>query len=325
MLSRVAANLFWFGRYLERADNLARMADVDYQASLEGVGPRDAAMWQGLMAASAARESFIDAAKEDPGLSEAEFLILRWDNPGSLRATMASARNLARTLREHISREVWEQTNGLYLELAARAGVRGDEIHDLCSTVKQGTQTILGLYDNTALRDEGREWFRCGLYLERADMTSRIIDAKYHVLLPSPADVGGVSDRFQWMAILRSAGAWEAFRKSPRRQVGGIDVVDLLMFNRAFPRSLVFSTMALLRHYRQGTNETPRTVRLVAEREIALLDMELQALDIDLVVEGGLHEFVDDFQAKLIGITDAITSNVFRATPDPRRSQEQRQ
>ena len=199
------------------------------------------------------------------------------------------------------------------------------DIHEFCTETQRRTQTILGLYDNTVLRDEGREWFRCGMYLERADMTSRIIDAKYHILLPGGDSVGGPFDRFQWTAVLRSASAREAHRRMGNNEVDGVNVAQLLIFSQEFPRSLAFCVQALQRHCQLATGETPKRRRAAAERGIALLHLDLGAMDIDQLIEDGMHEFLDDFQQRLIGIDRAITDDIFRAAPDAGQTQRQAQ
>ena len=326
MLSRVAENLYWLGRYLERAENVARMARVDFEAGLEGVRfTGEGSVWDGLLAAMDARAAFEAARAADPELSAADFLLFSENNVGSLRSMVDQARWLARGLREHISREAWEEINGLYLTLSNHPHAVDAELEQVCGDIRRRVQTVLGLYDNTALRDEGREWFRCGMFIERADMTSRILDAKYHILLPDASEVGGPLDRFQWMAILRSASAWEAYHKIGRREVNAPAVVELLAFNREFPRSLLFSVMALRRHYEQATAETPPARRIAALREIVLLELDVSTLRIDEVVRGGLHEFLDDFQARLIKIDEAVTGNIFRLIPEPVAVQQQQQ
>ena len=312
MLSRVAENLYWLGRYLERTENIARMAHVEHEVSLEG----GQEVWHSLVSTTASNELYWETLLESPELTHSEFLLFSGLNPGSLRSTLVRARELARGLREHISREVWEEINALYLFLSRRR-FGPSEIHELCTETQRRTQTILGLYDNTVLRDEGREWFRCGMYLERADMTSRIVDAKYHILLPRGDSVGGPFDRFQWVAVLRSASAQEAYRLLGHSEVDGMLVAQLLIFSREFPRSLAFSVQALARHYQQATEETPKRRRAAAERGIALLNLDLGAADIEEVVDEGLHEFLDEFQARLIEVDRAITEDIFRAEPSP--------
>ncbi len=319
MLSRVAENLYWLGRYLERAENIARMARVEHEVSLES----GQEIWHSLVSTTASNQLFWDTLAESPDLTHSEFLIYSMKNPASLRSTLVRARELARGLREHISREAWEEINALYLFLAMRKEYIAHDIHEFCTETQRRTQTILGLYDNTVLRDEGREWFRCGMYLERADMTSRIIDAKYHILLPGGDSVGGPFDRFQWMAVLRSASAREAYRRMGNSEVDGIRVAQLLVFSQEFPRSLAFCVQALLRHYQQGAAEAPKRRRAAAERGIALLNLDIGAMDMEQLISEGLHEFLDSLQQRLIEIDRAITDDIFRAVPIAAQTQTQ--
>lgn len=321
MLSRTAENLYWLGRYLERAENVARMVDVEYHAEIEA-GPAagsDGNTWEALVAATGAREEFARltaAHRDEGGIDPGDFLVLAIDNPNSIRSVVTNARNLARGLREFISREVWAEINALYLVLSRRSHLEQAEMFDICTSIKRSIETVFGLYDNTVLFEEGREWFRTGIYLERSDMTSRIIDAKYHILLPSADEVGGALDRFQWAAILRSASAWEAFRKTVRGTPTGPRVAELLVHSRQFPRSLAFCVMAMLRHYQNATASSPPRMRTPAERAMTLLQIDLLARPIDEIVESGLHEFLDDFQQRLIAISGLMHDNIFRALPE---------
>lgn len=318
MLSRVAENLYWLGRYIERAENAARMAHVEYIAAVERGGQADdgGSFWEPLLRASGAAHAFKIAVEQDSNLSPAYFLILSEANPNSVRSSVVQARGLARAARELISREVWEEINELHLSLLGRAEVRDEDLYDLCRAVKRSVETIIGLYDHTVLYDEGGEWFRCGLYIERADMTSRILDTKYHVLLPAVSEVGGPLDRFQWMAVLRSASAWEAFRKVYHQDISGPRVAEMLIFHPAFPRSLRFCVGALGEHFRRAAELTPPMDRLPAERTLATLELDMAALDINRVLAIGLHEFLDDFQRRLIEIQSGLTDHIFRAIPE---------
>ena len=315
MLSRVAENLYWLGRYLERAENVARMAAVNYNTSVEqrAGGGDDANLWDALVAALGAEDAYAAAREANPGIVPGDWLIFGEDNPNSLRADVTQARTLARELRDHISREVFEEINLLYLS-TSRASMEAG-LRPFTASVQRSVAATIGLYDNTVLMDEGREWFRCGLFIERADMTSRIIDAKYFILLPSPADVGGPLDRYQWMAILRSASAHEADRKRYRGAITGDRVAELLMFDQGFPRSLRFCVAALDRHYGLATAHTPRLQALPAARELALLDLDLSAASTRDVLGLGLHEFLDEFQVRLQRVHDAIAEHILRALP----------
>lgn len=317
MLARNAENLYWFGRYLERAENLARLAEVNLQASTEHLPADGSGPWGAVVATMGATVEYHEALRANPDLQPSDFLIYSTEYPQSLRSTIVRARNLAREVREHLSREVFEEINRLYLGTnPATAAADERSLRALYRTVRRGVAAVYGLFDNTVLFTEGRDWFRCGMYMERADMTSRIIDAKYFIILPSPEDVGGPLDRYQWMAVLRSVSALEAFRKRYHSGVTGQLVTDLLMFDRSFPRSLLFCVRAFSRHFDQATEQTPdaRTVR--ALRGIALLDLDLRAADAARVIGAGLHEFLDTFQLRLGEVDQTVADDIFRAVPD---------
>jgi uncharacterized alpha-E superfamily protein len=317
MLSRVAENLYWLGRNLERADNLARLADVTYHAAVEQqlVGASEDALWEAVVSTSGALDQFKVARKTAPDLQAGVFVLLDTSNDLSLAATVARARELARELRPHLSREVWEEVNQLYLEVTATTSV--DPLGEFCARVKHAVAATIGMFDNTVLLDEGREWFRCGLFLERADMTSRIIDAKYFVLLPTAEEIGGPIDRFQWIGVLRSVGAWQAFRQRHRQAMNAERIAQFLLLEPAFPRSVLFCVMGLSRHFSRATAATPPGRALPARREIELLHLDLNALSANDILVRGLHEFLDDLQRRLVAIDEAIRSQIFRALPEP--------
>jgi len=317
MLSRVAENLYWLGRYLERAENVARLADVSHHVSAEaGIETSaDEQTWSAVIVTTGASERFEAAQESNPAITAGEFLILSLDNPNSLRATVGNARRIARELREHISREVWEEINQLYLTVERVNSVSAAGMHEFYNTVKRAVATTFGLFDNTVLLDEGRNWFRCGLFMERADMSSRIIDAKYFILLPEPADVGGAIDRVQWMSVLRSASAWQAFRLTYRGAITGPRVAAMLVLNPNFPRSLLFCIRAMQRHYQFATAETPRAQTVHASRELALLELDLAATDEESLISDGLHEFLDEFQQRLAVVDHHLSEHIFHVLP----------
>lgn len=317
MLSRVAENLYWLGRYLERAENVARLADVSYHVASEGgiEAAADAQTWSAVIVATGAGELFEAAREADPAITAGDFLILSPDNPNSLRQTVTQARRTARELREHISREVWEEINRLYLTVQGVDSVSSGGLHEFYDVVKRSVATTYGLFDNTVLMDEGRNWFRCGLFMERADMSSRIIDAKYFILLPEVAEVGGTIDRVQWMSVLRSASAWQAFRLTYRGPITGPRVAAMLVLNDRFPRSLLFCMRAMQRHYQAATASTPRRQAMQTSRELAVLELELAATDEDSLIRDGLHEFLGGFQGRLTKIDQLLAEHIFRVLP----------
>jgi len=317
VLSRVAENLYWLGRYLERADNVARLADANFQATVEQLPAGVGQGWEAVVNALGAHDLYADAVEERPDLTHTEFVLHAAEYPQSVRASIGRARSLARELREHLSREVFEEINRLYLAYpGASRGADERSTRTFTASVRRTVASIVGLFDNTVLLTEGREWFRCGLFLERADMTSRIVDSKYFVILPSADDVGGPLDRYQWMAVLRSASALEAFRKRYRGAVSGPRVADLLMFDPDFPRSLTFCVGGLKRHFQRAVNGSDSPHVVEPEREITLLELDLRAADVRDVITTGLHEFLDEFQLRLIRIDDVLTQHLFRALPE---------
>ncbi len=319
MLSRVAENLYWLGRDLERVENIARMAEVSHAVAIETGGENgEQQAWDAVLAATGSLELYAAASEEDPLLTPAEFLLLSSENPNSLRRTLVIARALARELREQLSREVWEEINSIYLDVYATRSDFSDfrnGMHAFCDQVRSGVASILGLFDNTVLMDEGRDWFRCGVYLERADMTSRIVDTKYFVLLPSSQDVGGAVDRAQWVSVLRSASAWQAFRMTHRGAITGPRVATMLVRSEQFPRSLYFCIRAFRRHFEAATDQTPAGQTLNVARELALLDLDLRSIDEAALVRQGLHEFMDGFQGRLIDVDRLIHEHIFRVVP----------
>ena len=339
MLGRVAENLYWLGRSLERAENIARMADVAHFVAVEGgSGAVDVQAWGAVITATGAEGGYAAARGADPGLTPGEYLLLSLANPHSLRSTVIQARSLARELREQLSADVWQEINRLYLEVrrtgekAAGGAARGFPVHpgmeppaprfdpgagmaEFYDSVRRGIAAAYGLFDNTVLLDDGRDWLRCGIFAERADMTSRIIDTKYFVLLPSAQEVGGALDRVQWVSVLRSASAWQAFRTVRPGQASAEGVASMLALEARFPRSLLFCVRALRRHYETATADTAPGSAVHALRELVMLDLDLSACTGASLVRDGLHEFLDDFQARLIRFDRLLHEHVFRALP----------
>ncbi len=316
MLSRVAENLYWLGRNLERVENIARMAEVSYYASVEaGAAHTDPEVWDAVITATGAHGRFEEAREADPSVSPGEFLLLSTANPNSLRSTLNFARRLARELREQLSRDVWEEINQLYLEVRRAGSLGGSGMSEFYDSVHRGIAAVFGLFDNTVQLDEGRDWFRCGIFMERADMTSRILDAKSYVVLPSGQAVGGSVDRVQWTSVLRSASARQAFRMTHRGPPNGPAVAAMLVLSERFPRSLRFCVRAFRRHYEGATALTPPAVSVHVSRELALLDLDLSSLDEQRLSDEALHVFLDTFQARLIEIDLHLHEKIFRLTP----------
>lgn len=313
MLSRVADNLYWLGRYIERADNLARLADAHALASAEQLMTDDYQSWNAIIESLDATQEFEEARALNRALRPQEFVITSLDYPQSVRATINRARQLARELREQISREVFEEINRVYL---AGAELDGASPREYTAIVRRRIASVIGLFDHTVLRSEGSAWFRCGLYLERADMTSRIVDSKYYIVLPPTAEVDGPLDRAQWKSVLRSASALEAFRRRHREAVSGDVVADLLVFDPNFPRSLSCCIQELRENFELAVGHSTTRQVIPPMREILLLQLDLQAADIRDALRAGLHQFLDAFQARLTAIDGALRDHLFNPYPE---------
>lgn len=315
MLSRVADNLYWLGRYLERADNVARLADAHALASAEQLINDDYQSWDAIINALGANEEFDDARASNRSLRAQDFVISALDCPQSVRATLNQARQLARELREQISREVFEEINRLYL---AGGEIDNASPREYTAIVRRRIASVIGLFDHTVLRNEGAAWFRCGMYLERADMTSRIVDSKYYVVLPPNADVEGPLDGAQWKSVLRSASALEAFRRRHREGVSGRLVADMLLFDPDFPRSLIFCLNELRSSFEVAVGSSSTRPQVVEPmREIILLQLDLQAVNIRGAIGTGLHQFLDVFQERIIAINTALRDHLFHPILEP--------
>src|SRR5579864_597149 len=214
MLSRIAESLFWLARYIERAEYTARILDVNFHTVLEQSKDKYRLHWDPLIVMAGEEERFRALYGEADARAVFEFLAFRQDNPSSIVQCIAKARENARTIRDYISREMWEDINGLYH--AVTRFEAAEEIsagpHRFCNAVRFGSHRFHGVTDATLPHDDGWQFLRVGCYLERAEMTARLVDVQYQNLLVTPAGVG-TPENHQWMAVLRSVGAYEAYHR----------------------------------------------------------------------------------------------------------------
>ncbi|MBA4020125.1 MAG: hypothetical protein C0483_23435 [Pirellula sp.] len=315
MLSRVADSVYWMSRYLERAENVARFVDVNYNLSLD-LGNRVREQWEPLVYTTGDQEVFLENYGNFSQRNVINFLTFEMKNFNSVLACLSGARENARTVRDIISSAVWEEINKFYLYVKNSAGDKRllEEPHDFFHQVKRSSHLILGLLDATISRDEAWFFAHVGRLIERADKTSRILDVKYYILLPTVTDVGTPLDSIQWAALLKSAGALEMYRKS-RGRITPRDVVDFLLLDREFPRSIRFclseaeeSLLAIL-----GTSHSH--FRNEAERRMGQLSADLDYAQVDDIIKSGLHEYLDGFQDKLNAVGAAISDSFFQTSP----------
>ncbi|QTL03687.1 alpha-E domain-containing protein [Aquabacter sp. L1I39] len=299
MLSRTADNIYWLTRYVERADCLARILDVAQRLSYQPVSYGgstnewgSAILTAGCSELFVAKHGALEEATEDAVVS---FLAFDAENPASIRNCVEMARTNARSVRTALTSDMWDAINGAWIELRAfpDKALSREELTRFLAFVKEATLRFDGAMYRSMLRNDAYWFARTGTHVERADNTARILDVKYHVLLPEKERVGGPLDYFQWASILRSVSALTAFHWVYRDSVKPWLVADLLILNRAMPRSLASCYENLTRslddiagaYGRQGP----------AQRLARATQAKLTNHSIDDVFQTGLHEFISEF------------------------------
>lgn len=324
MLSRVADSIYWMGRYVERAENLARFIDVTLNLLLDS--PQDAGReWAPLVNTTGDDEYFAAHYGEPNEANVIRFLAFDREYPNSIIASLAAARENARTVREAISSEAWEQLNEFYLLVRNAAGsTLPPQPVDFFGAVKQHSHLFNGVLDATMSHDKGWHFANLGRLLERADKTSRILDVKYFTLLPHVEDVGTTLDDLQWSAVLRSVSGFEMYRKR-HHAITVRRVVQFLILDRAFPRAARFCISGADESLHEICNTAPGTYCNAAQQRLGRLRSELDYTDVDSIVQNGLHEYIDRFQDQLNAVGEAINETFFAAQPvTPTQVQTQR-
>jgi uncharacterized alpha-E superfamily protein len=324
LLSRYAECLFWLGRYMERIENLARTLDVTETFARGG---RDGRNWLSVVQINADEERFLAKHEKATARTVVQFYVLDRENPTSIASTIGYARENARTLRPLISTEMWAQINVFYNKVRrlGDADVLPSRLSRLCTELKESCQAHTGITEGTFFRDQGWSFYAIGKYLERGDQTTRLVDIKYHTLLPSAQAVGSPLDVSQWNAMLRAAAGYHAYRRVYPRGMSPALVAGFLLLNPAFPRSLVlcmgqvewYLTQLRARyHLRGGGAALERLDRLRG----ALNDRRID----DLIAEG-LHEYLDRVQRDLILLQQDIAEAFWPAPEMQSQSQSQAQ
>ena len=315
MLARVAESIYWMSRYVERAENVARFIEVNLNLMLDlPVG--SAQQWKPLVDTTGDAAEFAKRYGAATQQNVIQFLTFDEKNTNSICSCLRAARENARSVREIISSEMWEQVNQFYLMVnSAAAGNRSDP-QDLLASVKMAGQLFTGVTDATMTHNESWEFCRLGRMLERADKTSRILDVKYFLLLPTAADVGTTSDDIQWAAVLRSASAFEMYRKAHGR-IAPERVVEFLLLDKAFPRAIQYCLIRA-RESVHAISGTPEGVfRHPVERLLGELCSELAYARIEAIITAGLHEHLDRLQTRMNQVGSGISETFFAAREKP--------
>jgi len=312
VLSRVAEACYWVGRYVERAENVARILDVNYHGVMENSAAESQPAWWSVVATTGDEEAFLARYPDPTEFNVADFLLLDRENHNSVFSCLTAARESARRIRDRISSETWEELNRFY-HVVSRQNIKVvmmDGPYAFCRTVKNAAHLLAGVIDNTMPHDEGWLFLRAGRYLERAGMTARILDSQA-ALLRRPESGPVYAATHRWIAVLKSASAYEAQRKLSHGEISPEAVVRFLLTREEFPRSCLFSVAEVegALHAIRATLGLQGPGR--ALREAGELTARLRYTDFDGTFMHELHEYLDELEAACNRIGDAITAEFF--------------
>ncbi|MEP3277150.1 MAG: alpha-E domain-containing protein [Stappiaceae bacterium] len=311
MLGRTAASLFWLCRQIERSENLARLLDVGYRVAMlpsSGEGHREE--WRSTLISAGCEEGFREKYDELTERAAINYMLFDMDNSGSIRCCLHAARNNAKAVRTALTSEMWESLNTTWLEFSElRAqNMTSNRLPEVLSWIKQRSMLFRGAMLGTMLRDDTYYFSQLGAFMERGDNTARILDVKYHLLLPDNEIVGGGVDRYQWSAILRSVSAHRSYRwvygdKANQPWY----VAEFMMLNQIMPRSLVhcysWITESLL-GIENLYQEKSQSAAVASD-----LFQKLRTSKMDDIFADGLHEFLTEFLVSQNGLSSQIAED----------------
>ncbi|MCF8149223.1 MAG: alpha-E domain-containing protein [Burkholderiaceae bacterium] len=312
MLSSTADHLYWMARSMERAESTARMLDVTYRMGLLKSSEDESQQhWSAALSISGLHGSYGEANSELTADRVLRFMALDAGNPSSIYCCVQRARENARAVRGSISVEMWETINHTWLEMrdVSADQLHGDRVSSFFDWVKERSHLSRGVTSGTMLQDDGLRFIRVGTFLERGDNTARILDVKYHILLPSLSDVGGVADYYQWSALLRSVSSLSAYRKIYQDLITPTRVAELLILRRDMPRSLAACVHEVNQQIRELGSENSSELG----RQCGRLDAELQYGRIDEILKLGVHQYLTGFLSRINDIGDQVNATYFWA------------
>jgi len=311
MLSRVAERVYWMARYVERAENTARMVTAFHLLALDM--PKSVQLsWKGLVEVTGNDELFDNHYQRDDERNCVKFLLADADNPSSVLNSLRSARENVRTTRDLVPSEAWEVMNELYLfardEIDQGIGKRGR--FEFLSSIVQRCQTLTGLLVGTMSHDAAYDFIRLGRNLERADMSTRQIDVGALKLLKKDGEDPEPYEGLLWTSILRSESGFQMYRQHVKRRINGVDVVRFLLQDNAFPRSVTHALTQVQDALESlPNNEVPLRLVIQARRHAMNASVD------ELLAEDGLHDFVDRLQQDIADIHGANAETWFLAAP----------
>jgi len=306
MLSRVANNIYWMARYIERAENTARLVNVNTHLLLDL--PKSMRLgWEPIVDISSSRDYFYSLYDTADERSIVRFMVTDTKNPGSILSALAMARENARSIRDIIPREAWEQINELFFSAKTKSQSVLTQRHryDCLRSVILGAQTITGLLAGTMTHDQGYAFLRMGRNLERADMTTRIIDVRSATLLPEMTEELTPFENLQWMSVLKSLTAYQMYRREMRSRIRRPDVLKFLLQEKRFPRAL-FHTLTEVKSCLAGLPRNEKPLNALARLEKKLMGAKPQELK-----QKKLHDFIDELELGLMDVNNTINAAYF--------------
>ena len=318
MLSRVAENLFWIGRSMERADNVARLIDTARRMVTlpNSTGRELTNEWSSILIAAGARSTFqgdLDTANREEAV---EHLVADPSNPSSIYNCFKNARENARAIRFGLTSDVWSSLNTAWNALPHQIALlrsRRSYLAEFVDWVKVSKAQYRGAVEGTLVRDDGLEFIRLGGNLERGDATARILDVKYHVLLPSLGEIGGTLDQYQWISLLQAVGMQRAYHFVTHSDISRKGVAEFLIQNEVNPRSMAYSMYRLVNSLTSLEKFYGRTYKSRQEADKVLQD--LRVMDIDEVLNSGLHEYLTNYIGKIISLSSHISEDFAFVVP----------
>lgn len=314
LLARAAEGIFWLARYVERAENLARILDVNATFARDRSGGQN---WLPVVQINADEARFFAVHETASADSVLQFYLTDRENPTSIASAIDRAHQNARTLRPRMPREMWAQLN-VFRKRTHDIDVRALEPGNLARLfhwIRESCQTHVGIVESTLYRDQAWHFHRIGGLIERADQTTRLLDIKYHLLLPTPSDVGSSIDLSQWNALLRSAAGYHASRRVEAGNVTPAGVAGLLLLDPSFPRSAAYCIAEAARLLTAVRSRPGLVGGAEAAARFSRLQAMLGSVTIGDVLAGGLHEFLDLVQQHLIAVTNDFAAAFFGVMP----------
>jgi uncharacterized alpha-E superfamily protein len=314
LLSRVAESVYWMARYIERAENVARFLDVNHNLMLD-LPQGYTGQWQPIIDTTGDSALFRQRYQAATQANVMRFLAFDPDYGNSIYSCIRFARENARSVRETISSEMWQQINNLYLLITEESRRENPTaLPTFCHQVRMACHLFTGIMDVTMSHNEAWHFIRMGTLLERADKTSRILDVKYFILLPSLHDVGTPYDDVQWSAVLKSVSGFEMYRKrygriSPER------IVEFLLLDGEFPRAIRYCISRADRSLHAITGTPIGTFACASEQRMGMVRSELDFARVEPILTAGLHEFCDALQTKMNTIDEMVLIDFLAQRP----------